>query len=603
MSTLISRSSTNFAEQVAASPAAVDAALQRPSAPVRLNALTSLRFFAAMMIVLMHFSSSICPESVPFVQCLALGQGVAFFYVLSGFILTYVYPELAGPKGALEFLRARFARIYPCHLVGLGLSLLLVPTVIPHSQFVKLLSANLLLVHDWIPISAYYYSFNAPSWSISCEFFFYLAFPFLIHQFAKTWKQKLLACAVLSASMIGIACYLNLPMVANNSFALDSQWFCTDSPLVRIFEFCLGMTAALLFFRMRSAFKATKAPTLRMTLLEVVLVAAALRYLLAGTILWSANPNIEKALFWAIGSGGAPIYAAILIIFALQMGRLSKLLCLPFFVLLGDISYAIYLLHYPIVGFIALHKAQLAVLPPILVYAGFWIATLAGAYLCFELIEKPMRGLIMGKGLAMLPRKLTTALAVNLCCVFALVGLTGTLLNDRVCNWQQLSHDKIVSLTKSTAAGISGTKFGGIFELKACALQRQGKDYELKLVWRSRALQPCKYYVAVHLLDASGKLLGYKDYPQDLGKRWVCPGQTWQDVVPITHAQWQQTKQIGVGIYTPEPFSMLPCDRGKRDYAGHRLLISENELQKLADSTSEISDHAVQTVVHPPQKM
>ncbi len=592
--------------QFAPTLAATNAALKQAAPTERLNALTSLRFFAAMMIVLLHFSSSLCPEAWQFVKYLTLGQGVAFFYVLSGFILTYVYPELAGLKNVLAFLRARFARIYPCHLVGLGLSLLLVPTVMPHSKFVKILLANLLLIQDWIPIRAYYFSLNAPAWSISCEFFFYLTFPFLIHRFARTWKQKLLACALLVVSLISLGCYLNLPMYGDDNFKVECHWFFATSPLVRIFEFCLGMTAALLFSRVRNVFKATKVTTLQMTVIEIVLMIAALLCLLAGdpmAILKSAHTNIEKAfLIWAVGSGGAPIYAAILITFALQMGRVSKLLCLPFFVLLGDISYAIYLLHCPIIGFITLHKAQLIDVPPILVYAAFWIATLSSSYLCFELIEKPLRGLIVGKGLTIMPRKLNTALAANLCCIFILVGLTCVALNARAFNWQ-LSRDKVIALVNQTQAGISGTKFGDSFELEACALQRQGKDYVLKLVWRSRALQPCKYYVAVHDMDANGKLLGYKDYPQDLGKRWVCPGQTWQDVVPITNSQWQQTKQIGIGIYIPEPFSMLPCDRGRRDYAGHRLLISANELQNKVEGGAAISDHALRPVVHPQQEM
>jgi peptidoglycan/LPS O-acetylase OafA/YrhL len=57
------------------------------SKPQKLDALTSLRFFAAAMIVVHHghrvFGSMGLAESLP------LDQGVSFFFVLSGFILAY----------------------------------------------------------------------------------------------------------------------------------------------------------------------------------------------------------------------------------------------------------------------------------------------------------------------------------------------------------------------------------------------------------------------------------------------------------------------------------------------------------------------------------
>jgi hypothetical protein len=81
----------------------------------KLNALTSLRFFAAALIVLHHsrgrfgFSENLLYPFQP-------DQAVSFFFVLSGFILVYVYPSLNSWKDKRRFLLTRFVRLWPVHL-------------------------------------------------------------------------------------------------------------------------------------------------------------------------------------------------------------------------------------------------------------------------------------------------------------------------------------------------------------------------------------------------------------------------------------------------------------------------------------------------------
>jgi hypothetical protein len=100
-----------------------DAAMSAPSVHgVRpLDGLTSLRFFAAAMVLVYHYWRSYLPGvAVPI--GLDLGYaGVTFFFVLSGFILAYNY-ESAGafPRHELGRYRvARLARIWPVHLLAI----------------------------------------------------------------------------------------------------------------------------------------------------------------------------------------------------------------------------------------------------------------------------------------------------------------------------------------------------------------------------------------------------------------------------------------------------------------------------------------------------
>ena len=77
------------------------------------------------MILLLHAAGQFGISQTPGGPFL-LRQGVSFFFVLSGFILVYVYGELEGVR-ARTFLRARIARIWPAHVAALLLLLLLVP--------------------------------------------------------------------------------------------------------------------------------------------------------------------------------------------------------------------------------------------------------------------------------------------------------------------------------------------------------------------------------------------------------------------------------------------------------------------------------------------
>ena len=89
-----------------------------PARPM-LPALTSLRFFAALHVLLFHMYAMQIMTGSGFYRSLAsVGYvGVSFFFVLSGFILVYTY---AGRETTpVKFWQARFARIYPAYLFSL----------------------------------------------------------------------------------------------------------------------------------------------------------------------------------------------------------------------------------------------------------------------------------------------------------------------------------------------------------------------------------------------------------------------------------------------------------------------------------------------------
>lgn len=151
--------------------------------PDVLDPLTGVRFFLALGVVLFHYQLqwTLPDEAAGLLDRARLGVDV--FFILSGFILTHVYLQRDGAPNYRRFLAARFARIYPAHLfilLGmLGLVLLaplfgvgLEPGRFNPADF----ASTLLLVQAWFPRETIVL-WNGPAWSLSAEWFAYLAFP------------------------------------------------------------------------------------------------------------------------------------------------------------------------------------------------------------------------------------------------------------------------------------------------------------------------------------------------------------------------------------------------------------------------------------------
>ncbi|HZV85087.1 MAG TPA: acyltransferase [Brevundimonas sp.] len=178
--------------------------------PPDLRALTTLRFLAALWVVLYtawpHLDVSWVPVAV------TKGYlGVEVFFVLSGFILSHVYLAAAGEKRFSygSFLWARIARVYPLHLVtlfgmiGLGVAATMAGLSIDGSLTDwRALPAHLTMTHAWglAPLSA----FNHPSWSISAEWFAYLSFPAFAFVAWRLRERPVVATALAAASALAI---------------------------------------------------------------------------------------------------------------------------------------------------------------------------------------------------------------------------------------------------------------------------------------------------------------------------------------------------------------------------------------------------------------
>lgn len=199
-----------------------------------LRRLTSLRAVAALAVFAYHVGST--TNWIWHDRYLRLGYtGVAFFFVLSGFVLTWAWRP--GDRAPLFYAR-RLARIYPAHIVTAAVALALPFYDSTFASWDTL--ANLTLTQAWFPPETAY-SLNGVSWSLSCEAFFYLGTPFVVTALYR--RQP-------SFTVAACGGWFAVTVVARLAASIDTgstvQNMIYTNPLLRSGDFALGIMLALL---------------------------------------------------------------------------------------------------------------------------------------------------------------------------------------------------------------------------------------------------------------------------------------------------------------------------------------------------------------------
>jgi peptidoglycan/LPS O-acetylase OafA/YrhL len=353
----------------------------------KIDQLTSLRFFAALMIVFHHAEGLFGPVRSP----LNLGQGVSFFFVLSGFILTYVYPVLDSGAEMRRFWLARFARIWPAYLATFVFAFAL----LPFQWSAKTGVAHLAMVQAWLPMSLFYFSYNAAAWSISTEAFFYVVFPFLVRNWARTWALKLAGTICVFVVLVTITTWIGLPDYGNPYHGSDGLMVTMHgmiyvNPLARMLEFVTGMVLAQLW-------SAARQVGMRWTVVEVgtVGLCVAAMYYTQQYVEPVRGKFGDAAAMWVMHSGSFLAFAALIHVIARGGGAISRVLQWRPFVVLGEISFSMYLLHQTLFS-VWRSKASALGNVPTWAAIGFYFVVLIGlSYLVWIFIEIPARRRIL----------------------------------------------------------------------------------------------------------------------------------------------------------------------------------------------------------------
>lgn len=328
-----------------------------------LKFLQSGRGVAALMVVVYHLGTTIFGNADYWPQELWVGfraghSGVYFFFVLSGFIITWAHMGDIGDRAALEkYGFRRLTRVYPVYWIVL-FAIVPIYFLFPEmgegyeTQRWHILSSALLLPTERMPVLPV-------AWTLRHEILFYLIFAALI-------IGRQFGLAILSAWFLG--CLISLFASLN---VFPASFF--FSPLNLLFP--MGMASALLVRRGRLPGPA------------VIMVVGLAAFAVAG---WLDVRGGMAPPWLAVGYG---IASALIIVSGVELERSEKLTPPQPLKIFGDASYALYLIHYPILS--AMAKIYFALHLDALTPAWFGFGTLlTGAVLAGLLfhfwVERPI---------------------------------------------------------------------------------------------------------------------------------------------------------------------------------------------------------------------
>ena len=290
-----------------------------------LKSLTALRGIAAMAVVLTHFSATAQKHASVTIPSLVPHGYVAvdFFFVLSGFIMSYTYLadfRARGMRAYGPFLAKRAARIMPLSLA------VLVLLALGGALSVALLDRNLVYpvinpVYDFLTNALMLQgigignNLNSPSWSISVEFLAYFLFPLIVLLVYGRWPSLVLALLAGLAGVLWIALHRpNLGMAADGPSGGTLRCVC---------EFTWGVAAHRLYQWKGAAFLARDDVTIGLSLAVALSLVA--RYDLPAVL----------------------IFPFLVVSYASNAGWAARIVQARPFYFLGVVSFSLYLLHSP----------------------------------------------------------------------------------------------------------------------------------------------------------------------------------------------------------------------------------------------------------------
>jgi len=268
---------------------------------------------------------------------------------------------------------------------------------------IQRIASHWLLLQSWVPDIAYILSYNGVAWSISTEAFFYLTFPlFLLGGLRNFWWKYVTTIVMTALALWGMT---HIAAHPEWSKFVNTHNLSHFNPFMRLLEFASGMATAYLFMstRVRSVklFQISQWPVVLQTGLELTALslAASSFYILKwlGYYTWISNDLGlgGEVSYWLVYCGGMPFHAFCIFVFAQSNGWLGRLFSTKLMIFLGEISFALYMVHRLIILLLIKTFWVGSTLPYWAIISSSLFLSLGVSALLFLLVEMPMKNLLL----------------------------------------------------------------------------------------------------------------------------------------------------------------------------------------------------------------
>jgi len=385
--------------------------------------------------------------------------GVDIFFVISGFIIVHILFKNSDLK-IIKFYLKRIARIFPAMTLVVFISTIFGFIYLRGDELYELARQGLFSIFG---VSNIYFSFTETGyfqvesfrqpllhlWSLSTELQFYLIAPFFILGISKL-NHKLRKIVLLSLSLFSLGFYTNIIKLQNieNYYLLSS----------RIWEFALG--AAIAFANKNKKIVSLKGKYLSILLLIVIFF---LNYI-----------SIEK-INDSVVEVSMVLLSTLIILQAVSNGNSGKSYSPRILVFLGDLSYAIYLWHWPILYFL---KTLTSITGINLIFVTL-ILTIALSLLSYFLWENRFRGNLSFQ------KKILLFTFIFLTVILSILSTVRGISDSRFSNKKQSLANFQVKSGFSNKESACISDYGQSYEVwgEACLPKLSNSNQDLALIW------------------------------------------------------------------------------------------------------------------------
>jgi peptidoglycan/LPS O-acetylase OafA/YrhL len=317
----------------------------------RYDQLTFTRFWALLLVLIYHGAGGIYLSNIDVFPLSPLLRSaptaVSYLYVLSGFVMSLVYFRPQEKFEIAKYWTARIVRIYPLYIISFILVCYYYLDALARIKPQKIL-ANIFVVQAWWP--AYAQSFNYASWSMTVEFFFYAVFPFFV-----LWAYRQPVRRTLWVAIIFWIISQTINFILWIGYYPEQGLFLVYNPLFHLSSFILGVAGGAWFIQ--DAHKQPIDQKVNLFILAGSLLIIAIYIILSETFPQLQLPYDLQPMTGLL----APFFVLFISTLALDQTRLSKILSHRWLVALGETSFALYILHVPVIWLYerALHSSGL----------------------------------------------------------------------------------------------------------------------------------------------------------------------------------------------------------------------------------------------------